>query len=685
MDGPTQPAAADNGRISRILEQVKSGEIDKSDALRELSSVLNSSVLKRVADGQQITQEGPRFSHEDRRNLINQLMQRNKQEGGIYDDDEYPASPGSSSISGATRSLGGGGHSRKSGGRLSNQCDGRADMGDGLPPPSYSLDNESMYEEDYPQYGGGGNDNDIFPGDARTNRMVRQEASIREDMFKECTFRPKIKDLPSSYGVGRAETGRVGPFYDRVMRWSAEKDRSVSIKKQQVDRSNSTDCTFQPRMNTKSVKAVNSTRTERFDGNIPAGERLYRNSETVYNNRARIIEEELRRERTQEDQQCTFRPDLATKGQYRQVKPKFHLQQRKPDPFVADERRTENCTFTPKVKGVSKNMTSAQLYLSSNVVDRLTRAGGTPDDSPAIDAGTFMQSQPRRSNQLFDSPSTTTPRGRGQFAGTGDRRRASSAPRGGTRATSTNARRSANDDQLTPAELHEHNQRLKEFLGRQQKSTLRYQRHLEEMKTNSTPTFRPELCRKSLEMSEQHFKGEFLDRVERDVLRRTDSEHKAVTAKDYMCTFQPQVSKKVENMKGRSVYEMSRGDSLRRETSRRMMKMRVEREEHEELTFQPEISDVGRRVQSSLKLKEDPAFFLQHYKGLEHGKARRREVEQQHRVQQELVECTFTPQTRDCPGYVKRIARSMHQLKANRSMDDASMSTISPSKPNFKF
>ena len=186
-----------------------------------------------------------------------------------------------------------------------------------------------------------------------------------------------------------------------------------------------------------------------------------------------------------------------------------------------------------------------------------------------------------------------------------------------------------------------------------------------------------------------------MDRVERDVLRRNDAEQKAFSAKDFACTFQPQLSKIVEKMKPRSVYEMSRGDLLRRETSAKMMKLRIEREEMEQLTYQPEISRLGKKVQSSLKLREDPAFFLQHYKGLESGKARRREMERQQRAQQEMEHCTFryaaptrtvliatlhlcrhrahtsppwpcslvivvsSPQTRDCPAYVKRIARSM--------------------------
>ena len=45
--------------------------------------------------------------------------------------------------------------------------------------------------------------------DARSNRMIQNEAAIREEMFRECTFQPKIKELPSAYGVGKDSRGEL--------------------------------------------------------------------------------------------------------------------------------------------------------------------------------------------------------------------------------------------------------------------------------------------------------------------------------------------------------------------------------------------------------------------------------------------------------------------------------------------
>lgn len=62
--------------------------------------------------------------------------------------------------------------------------------------------------------------NDTFFSDARSNRMVQNEALIREEMFRECTFRPRIKELPSAYGIGKDFNGKkflfAVPFYTKM-------------------------------------------------------------------------------------------------------------------------------------------------------------------------------------------------------------------------------------------------------------------------------------------------------------------------------------------------------------------------------------------------------------------------------------------------------------------------------------
>lgn len=187
-----------------------------------------------------------------------------------------------------------------------------------------------------------------------------------------------------------------------------------------------------------------------------------------------------------------------------------------------------------------------------------------------------------------------------------------------------------------------------------------------QLATSSTPKFQPALCVKSLEMSENHFKGDFLDRLERDVLRRNDSENRllASSRSDNGCTFQPSILEKSERLRSRSSYEMSRGDLLKRETNHRMMKLRLDREELNELTFKPEISYLAKNTESALRLKENPSYFLEYHKSSQSRRNQMKEKEMSVREEDELKSCTFFPVTIECPSYVKRIARSMAAVKA---------------------
>ena len=112
------------------------------------------------------------------------------------------------------------------------------------------------------------------------------------------------------------------------------------------------DCTFHPRMNRNSERAMREIRGSTPD-TPSVGERLYRNSEVVYMTRARAIEEEIKKERTEEEALCTFQPTLIDdKGRYSNVKSKFHIPSTKADNQEDEDRFAKNCTFTPKVRTV---------------------------------------------------------------------------------------------------------------------------------------------------------------------------------------------------------------------------------------------------------------------------------------------------------------------------------------------
>lgn len=224
-------------------------------------------------------------------------------------------------------------------------------------------------------------DDGIF-NDPRMQRLQQAEANIRREMFKECTFQPQIKGLPSSYGPLK-ETGT--PFVARMEKWKKERELQVRAKKELTDRSTLEQCSFQPKINKHSEKAAKEKIPTTSEESTH--ERLYKISHDQVEQRAKLLEEEALREEETLMSQCTFQPQLVTKRnpQFQQVKAKFAME----TPLKKEELTqrvitavNKDCTFTPKVNKVKSNMSSAKLYLRTNVVDRLScplvHADGTP-------------------------------------------------------------------------------------------------------------------------------------------------------------------------------------------------------------------------------------------------------------------------------------------------------------------
>ncbi len=163
---------------------------------------------------------------------------------------------------------------------------------------------------------------DMMMGDARMTRIAQAEAAIRQDMFKECTFRPEILSLPSSYG---AMKGLDTPFHDRVTKWQKDKETEIKNKTKAVKNSEVSECTFHPKINRNSEKAIRDLRgASNTEGT--ANDRLYRSANLYTEQRYKLIEEEKLKEDNLERSQCTFQPQLAAKKNklYQQVNSKVH-------------------------------------------------------------------------------------------------------------------------------------------------------------------------------------------------------------------------------------------------------------------------------------------------------------------------------------------------------------------------
>jgi hypothetical protein len=194
---------------------------------------------------------------------------------------------------------------------------------------------------------------DLLVGDARMNRIAQAEAAIRQDMFKECTFRPEILSLPPSYGTMK---GIDTPFHDRVTKWQKEKENEIKNKSKAVQSSEISECTFHPKINRNSDRAIRELRGNNEES---ANDRLYKSANLYNEQRFKLIEDEKIKEDDIERSECTFQPQLITKKNrlYSQVNSKFdqpatpvrggpHAYNQQP-PLSSSV--SKDCTFIPKV------------------------------------------------------------------------------------------------------------------------------------------------------------------------------------------------------------------------------------------------------------------------------------------------------------------------------------------------
>lgn len=183
-------------------------------------------------------------------------------------------------------------------------------------------------------------------------------------------------------------------------------------------------------------------------------------------------------------------------------------------------------------------MSAAQLYVSTNVVERLTRGINTPgkvnpssakktpgnanrlsisaDDSmagerPIIDIQSFM-------GTLGGGGGVGGERGREIFASPINRqKRGSSVGRPSTAPKSRPL-------QLSEDESRQRAEAFESFIYRNNQTVTRKERAITATMRAIAPTFQPEINRKSVEIAGN--RGDFMERVEKDVLRRGDVEQR---------------------------------------------------------------------------------------------------------------------------------------------------------------
>jgi hypothetical protein len=381
-------ADAAAGNIREIVAMVKSGKINKSDAFNELRHLLKHSnsgrshrVDEGVAHGEEDEDAQPhlsvpppnpsesidftpghqkgvsasggaslpssqsRFSKEDRRILINTLIEKKRrdrlQQSNVMDDDLDDRSYDRNSYDDGYDDNQYPEQSRM--GYDDNEMDS-VDRGDFEPPP-YEESNQEGFGLNFREYndassmsssGGGmrsrasrerprsagrlggsaakqnfrsvafsGRANDDSRlSDFRAQKVRMAESATRAEMFKECTFEPKIKDLPPSYGASKE---RDAHFYERVMRWQREKEIESTRRKTLSSHNEVVDCTFQPRISKNSQRSVRMTRGPDM-AKKDASSRLYESNSQIIYQKAKFIEDQKQKEVEEDTKECTFQP-----------------------------------------------------------------------------------------------------------------------------------------------------------------------------------------------------------------------------------------------------------------------------------------------------------------------------------------------------------------------------------------
>jgi hypothetical protein len=460
------------GNIRDVLEQVKSGKLDKSVAYNELKDILHQAVNKRSRDVQEtdaylreaqndqlddnITIDSKsdtsitRFTKEERQLIINKLIEKKRLDrlGKLkdadsmkdfqtdqYDDDgDQSISQGSDQIPQYDEEDWDGQNQDPSTDYeqyvSSDNSLNRSNLSQQQRARPRSRNTRSLRDENRSY----SDSYDDFHQSSigRSSRILRSEAAIREEMFRDCTFHPDVKPLPEQYGQPKY---LATPFLQRVSKWQKEKSQQVQQLKKDYDKVATQDCSFHPVINRHSHKAMQELRGECEES---VTERLYREAKSSVEHRNKFLEDELRMQEEINRQLCTFRPNLQTRGSYQYIGPKYAITPNKSQPktpIVTKEMK--ECTFTPKVRGIRPNMNSAKVYLSEKVVDRLSRpssAFSTPNTAGkrrSLDDSTVSKSYDMGGNRVMDMASfldATNNRGRSASAQK-TRARSHSAPR----------------------------------------------------------------------------------------------------------------------------------------------------------------------------------------------------------------------------------------------------------------
>ncbi len=469
-------------------------------------------------------------------------------------------------------------------------------------------------------------------------RKLRQEAI--ENEMQECTFRPSINPASNKYGLD-------GTFFERSRRWDREREAELESRRRDANQREVEECTFRPALaprpatpGGRPTASAGSLASAAIESGMSVVERLFDPQA------AQAIEAARRRQReaieADKQQECTFQPRLLPPSRVNAASTDVSSRYRE-TPCAPRRARTDatEVPFTPRTNPLPASLSEeAASYLNQTAHERLAR--------------TSRAETPRRARR------------RASFGGpvaTPGLRRSSSVPR---------MRRPRASGESAAGSDSGGDEPFNRFFERQ-RSYSEKRRALEEAaRAEADAQMRgPELSAGTARiMARDALRPSFLARMEGDVQKylagSASAPHSSSrAAPDEECTFTPQINARARGRRGRSVEELSVGDTARRERDLEKLRLERQQEEEGELTFRPRLN-TNYSVESRLKVTSDPTSYMARVK--QHMQLKKKVVEVVREAQETklLEECTFQPRTTEVPAYISKIARSMAQAKSSR-------------------
>nr|CCA17733.1 conserved hypothetical protein [Albugo laibachii Nc14]CCA18379.1 conserved hypothetical protein [Albugo laibachii Nc14] len=489
-------------------------------------------------------------------------------------------------------------------------------------------------------------------------------------------------------------------FLSRITSWVARKDAQQQQIKQQLLLAELKDCSFSPQLNAKSMKFAELSRIRKgFVTNTANSTASHAASERLHHQKCRNKEREELIARFMDEQEailrreCTFQPRINMSCTVSTKIRSKYMEKTVPSPAThaahvqASEYELKECTFQPKVNTISPSMISAHLYLKQNIFERLSRMESQKKSIILTDSKNDVEIYP--SNQNDSDPSAHYRNKQDGFDavarelggpeyenGSSSNGYISGSLRNSNTIYSAHNRSAKNVRPHSAGKIFtnekEQDQRFRNFIERQHFYEQTKNLRLEKLKHKKKSEHKFSMNKCSAKMMANGRKGEFLERVTKDLITR---EREAIK-KNYLsyadphCTFQPKINQKSARRKARSIMELSRGDLLRRETTKRLVKIQVEQDEMARLTFHPHLNRVSNKAHSKLKIMKSPETYLQRVKQQMDFRETRQRNAAVEKETEELSKCTFRPSTIEAPAYVHHIARSVSLRKRLRQQMD---------------